>query len=110
MRKLINMDQVCSVKPLPKQVNNNYVYLSEISFLGFVFRKAGIYTHFLRDKRLMSIEELSNENCYLDDGVVYFQPCAVFNTTDGKSITRFFETEKEMTEYLDFVTKFGRFV
>lgn len=98
----INVNQICSIKIIFANVNNNYHYKKQRVEKSF-FRKDKVYKEgfYYWDGNLASIENLRNsESVFIKGELVFNKPRIIINMSNGDSHEKIFNVNKDMFEFM----------
>ena len=105
----LNKSQICSVKKCINTYNNLYEYRDEKKIFSFVMRKGGYYERTIfRGDVFVTIKEIErDERLVCRDERVYYKPHLEIKMSNGVMYEKFFETEKELNEFMESDTMKG---
>lgn len=105
MRK-INPANVTRINIRVKQKEYWWSYQEEKRCFGIVTRRSGIYDitgyDYYRTKEEFESE---HKNFYVENFIIYQRPNVVIYFSDGKNLTYWFETEKELNDFVEITFK-----
>lgn len=102
-----NVDQIVSIRLLPKQINDEYTYHSGyVNFFGkwtSPYWRSILYPYSRSAKTKYSDEEILEKcsDCYIEDNTLWYKPYIIIRLSDGRKITAYCETVDELTKYKD---------
>jgi hypothetical protein len=111
---LINPEQITNIKVWEKKVNLNWHFtIRNINTISNFFRKLlgmtllkttqiGYQTTCDIDDMLFTEKEVlaNNDDCYIENNVVYYSPYLTINLSNGKYYTKEFENVESMNTFL----------
>ena len=99
----LNLEQICSVKSYVNAINNEYTYKEAIKFLSFCIRKEGFYYTFsIMGSGIVPVEEIEKSGMFIaKDKKVYYKPHLEIKMSNGDIHEKFFETEKELHDFME---------
>lgn len=81
---ILNTDKLIKIKYHEKQISGRY-YLDKEN-------KIMTYSAFMGYAFVVNEKTLENNDCYLEDGNVFYYPSLVFFSNDGSTETKYFKT------------------
>lgn len=102
-------DDIVRVKTHKRRRPEHYYWLSNPTYLGFIRRRPGVYTHNFFGFAMSSfVSEEPKEIQVLMDGVLYLKPHIEFEHSNGRVTTKYFNSPEKMTNFVeDFINETG---
>lgn len=95
----LNVKHISKISVIEKLQDTNYEWLTEGRFLGFLTRTEGMYYTSWGSSDLTNTEHLRHR--YVEDKQVFYKPHIEIITTDGKTTTFWFDTMREIVDFLN---------
>lgn len=99
----INANKICSVVSHVNSTCGFYEYRNAKKIFSFTIRKEGYYYLFtLGEPNYKTVDEIEkNKQLVCKDKKVYYKPHLVFKMSNGHVHEKYFETEKELYDFME---------